>query len=473
VLCRRLYSQVTASLATLLAVLALLCVPASAQAVIELGPLDLTMYGRIGVAWNPQNGQFVHGRTLNLLGNTLGGRLEEGDYLEPNFKLHLVRPNAEDKTKPYFHLVLTPSMFSDNGSFLGAFANNFSARLRIELFQAYLEAGNILIPELTLWVGQRFYRGGDVHNADYFFFNQLNSQGLGVKYKALDVAVLLQTSGNPGLYSVDVNPDVDAVRLAQRQRTVFVGQYVLPVMQKHSVNLLGEFHLLPALRPTIGAEAVAPSDIGYVFGVKGRLDMGGGSFNELSVRYGGGIANGAFSASPTWSTFGNTNEDGRFGGSLGLEVVEHLMLNVNPLLSVNAYGILQTSRGASGESTDRALNFAVGARTSLYLHDQFHLINEVTYHGFALGQPEDAESSPLPSAVKFTVMPTLVPSGERSVWARPHLRLIYTLARYDEDAQNLLDSPSPRASGLASPYLKQFGRREFGHYLGARAEWWF
>jgi maltoporin len=229
------------------------------------------------------------------------------------------------------------------------------------------------------------------------------------------------------------------------------------------VHFLGEFHLLPAARATIGGAALAEGDIGYALGVKGRMDLGGGSFNELSVRYGGGIANGAFATSPTWGTFGATNEDGRYGGSLGFEVVDHFLYNVNPLFSVNAYGVLQYSKGASGLSTDKAFNFAVGARTFLYLHDQFHLINELTYQAYGRGLPEGVEAPPLPSAVKFTVMPTLVPSGERSVWARPHLRLIYTLALYNQSARD----------NLASPYLSAFGPRQFGHYLGARAEWWF
>ncbi|WP_044184681.1 carbohydrate porin [Hyalangium minutum] len=426
------------------------------------------MYGRVGVAWNPQNGRYVHGKSLNLLG-TLGGRLEEGDYLEPTIKLNIVKPTAEDNTKPYFHVVLTPSMFSTNGSFIGAFANNFSTTLRIELFQAYLEAGNVLIPDLKIWAGQRFYRGSDVHIADYFFFNNLSSQGFGVKYKALDVAVLLQT-GTSTLYSSradDGNPDTTDP-LFQRQRTVLVGQYVLPVAEKHSLHLLGEFHLLPANRAAIGSTALAPTDIGYVAGVKFRADLGNGSFSETAVRAGGGIANGAYAGSSTWGTYGLTNEDGKYAGALGLEFVEHFLYNVNPLFTVNAFAIVQRSQGASGESQDHALNFATGARTFLYLHNQFHLINELTFQGVSLGQPEGAEKPSLPYAVKFSIVPTLVPSGDRSAWARPHLRLIYTLAYYGEGARE-----AASAGTLSSAYMREFGPRTFGHYLGARAEWWF
>jgi maltoporin len=451
-----------------MATLAFLAVPSTAQAGLEAGPIEVGMYGRVGVAWNPQNGRYVHGRSLNLLG-TLGGRLEEGDYLEPTIKLNIVKPTAEDNTKPWFQVVLTPSMFSSNGSFLGAFANNFSTQLRIELFQAYLEAGNVLIPDLTLWAGQRFYRGSDVHIADYFFFNALNSQGFGAKYKGFDVAVLLQT-GNSGQYSSTVSDQNPATPdpTFQRQRTVLVGQYVLPVTETNSLHFLGEFHLLPANRAQIGGEPLAPSDIGYVAGVKHRLDLGEGSFNEVALRYGGGIANGAFAGSATWGTFGAANEDGRFGGAMGLEFVDHFLYNFNPLFTLNAYALLQRSQGASGLSTDNAMNFAAGARTFLYLHDQFHLINELSFQGVTFGLPEGVETPPLPYAVKFSIVPTLVPSGQRSAWARPHLRLIYTLAVYSEGARN-----AAQAGRLASGYMQAFGPRQFGHYLGTRAEWWF
>jgi maltoporin len=461
---------VTASLAPLFAVLMLLAVPTSAQAALEVGPLEIGMYGRMGVAWNPQSGQFVHGRSLNLLGNTLGGRLEEGDYLEPNIKLHIVRPTADDNTKPYFHFVITPSMFSAGGSFLGAFANNFSTNLRIELFQAYLEAGNVLIPDLKIWAGQRFYRGSDVHIADYYYFNQLNSQGFGVKYKGVDMAVLLQTSSNQGLYAVDVdgNPATQGP-LAQRQRTVFVAQYAMPVGDRQSLSLLAEFHLLPAVRNSIGGEAIARADNGQVLGAKYRWDLGNGSFNEASLRVGRGIANGAFGGGASWSTFGGVSENGTYDSAAGIELVDHVLVNVNPLVTLNAYAIFQLSSGASGRSDDVASNFNLGLRSFFYVHDQLHLIGEVTrqtvYPG--LGQGEALPGTP--TAYKFTLMPTLVPSGERSAWARPHLRLIYTLAVYNEAARRA----AIENSFVASPYHRAFGPREFGHYLGARAEWWF
>jgi maltoporin len=276
---------------------------------------------------------------------------------------------------------------------------------------------------------------------------------------------LLKTGG--GQYEATVD---DSNTTITRQRTVFVGQYVLPVQEKHSVSFLGEIHLLPSNSPTIGAEAIQPADIGYVAGAKFRAELGSGSFNETSLRYGGGIANGAFGGSSTWDTQGVANEDGKYGGALGLEFVDHFLYNVNPMLTINAYALAMYSKGASGESTDWAMNAAVGARSFLYITDHFHLINELSYQAVIFGLPEGVETPPLPYEVKFTVAPTLVPSGERSAWARPHLRFIYTLAVFSEGARNAY-SAGPLAG--RTTYFNQFGPRTFGHYLGIRAEWWF
>ena len=53
------------------------------------------------------------------------------------------------------------------------------------------------------------------------------------------------------------------------------------------------------------------------------------------------------------------------------------------------------------------------------------------------------------------------------MWARPHFRVFYTVALYNDVA----------ALGLYSPYqqaVSNNGREvKVGQYLGARVEWWF
>lgn len=417
--------------------------------------LTFSMYGRVGVGWAP-SGEFVHGRTLNLTGTSLGGRMEEGDYLEPSVKIHFLKP-SKNADAPYADAVVTPAMWAANGLYLGVTSNRFDDTVAFELGEAYVTAGNVLTEGLKFWGGLRFYRGTNVYLADYWYYNNLSSQGGGVQYGPIEGAVLLQTSGKDRLYSVD--DDGDGTNEVQRQRTVFVGQYTYDLPGGHKLQALGEAHILPETTVELagGGQMMLRSDYGGVIGVKGHADLGrNGSFNDLSLRYGRRIANGGLGGAPTWVTFGDAEADGRFSGAYSVEVVEHALYNVNSDLSLNGYGILHYGRGATDSGMDKFVDYAVGAQSTVYLHDQFHLINEASYQGFKQGE------SSLATAVKLTVAPTLVPSGKRDVWARPAIRLFYTMAFYNDAA----------VDQRLSPFLKTVGPESIAHYIGARAEWW-
>jgi maltoporin len=435
-------------------------VPARAQADLLSERVQFSMYGRVGLGWTP-SGEFIHGRTLNLTGSSIGGRLEEGDYLEPSVKVHLLKPGATAEAA-YADAVVTPAMWAKNGLYIGVTSNRFDETLEVELGEAYVTAGNVLAPGLKFWGGERFYRGTNVYLADYWYYNNLSAQGAGVQYGPLDVAVLLQTSGTDRMYNLDDDGDGvdDGAMDVRRQRTVLVGQYTQALPAGHSAQLLTELHVLPratAEATMDGEERALPSDHGWVVGLKGHLDLGHGSFSDLSVRYGARIANGGRGGAPTWVTFGDPGEDGRYEGALGIEVVEHALVNVSPLLALNGYGVLHYGEGGSGARDDKFTDYAVGAQSTLFLHDQFHLVNEASYQGYRLG-----DGDPFGNAVKLSIAPTLVPGGKRDVWARPHLRIFYTVAFYDDEA----------VDKLYSPYLQTVGPESVGHYLGTRVEWW-
>ena len=228
------------SVGWLAVLLVLAALPARADLLADR--LRLSMYGRMGLAWTPQ-GDSIQGRRLSVTGGPLGGRLEEGDYLEPTVALHLIPP-PQDLDEAFVRLVMTPALLSSNGLILSAFSSDFARTLRIELFQAYVEAGNFWLPDLKVWAGARFYRGTDVHISDFFYFNNLTGQGVGLQYRKLDVTVLLRTSENNALYNVDL--DGDGEGKTRRQRTVFVGQYVHEFTERFETHLLSELHLLPA-----------------------------------------------------------------------------------------------------------------------------------------------------------------------------------------------------------------------------------
>jgi maltoporin len=450
------------------AALSLSVAPREALAVLPDGAVDFSMYGRMGLSWGP-NGQIFQGKTMNLTtSRQIGGRFEEGDYLEPTVTFNIIRPLKEKPDDTYVQAVFSPAMFARNGSFLGFFTNP-AETLRIEIFQMFVEAGNVFTPGLTFWAGARFHRGADVHISDHFYFNDLSGQGVGVKYKGLDVALLVRSVLGNAQYSFQSDPSDAANPFdVNRVRSIVAAQYTLNFGTKTSfVQGLGELHVLPAARKGFGRE-LAPSDYGWAAGLKLHLDLGDGSFNDASVRYGARVANGSWGGTRTYETFGPAEPNGHYDGAYGLEVVEHFLFNIHPLFTINGYANLNVSRSAltaeevtpeaaAAGVVDKVVTWAGGVRGFLYAHKKFHMIAEATVQGRKDGEKDMA------TAVKVSVAPTIVPTGETSAWGRPHLRAVYTAGFYNQAA----------TEQLLSPYLQTFGPTRVGHYIGAKTEWWF
>ena len=442
----------------------LVIAPGRAAADLTSDNVDFMMYGRMGIGWTP-SGQVVAGKYMNLGDHkAIGGRLEEGDYLEPGIRYHIKK--AATPTDTSIDLVMDYEIFSLNGAIVSDLGNGDISDIKIMPLQAYVQAKNVLTEGLTLWMGSNLYRKNDIHICDYFYFNSLPGQGVGALYKGLDVAVLTQT-GASSFFATDENPGLPAgapPAIVQRERTMFIAQYAVPFGAGTTyAQGLGELHVVPRSGDA-NREAPAgvnPTDYGAVAGVKVHLDLGNGDFNDAAVRYGNRIANGAESGGSTYNTFGAAGSDGTYRGGYGLEVVEHFMWNLENLVSVNGYGTLNYSRGSTSAPdptvSNTRLDYSFGARATSYISDQVHLITEATF------QARKDEGLATGTAVKLSVAPEVVPSGKRSPWERPEMRLIYTAVIYNQAA----------VDQLMSPYLKTMGPNKVGHFLGARTEWWF
>ena len=148
-------------------------------------------------------------------------------------------------------------------------------------------------------------------------------------------------------------------------------------------------------------------------------------------------------------------------------MVEHIMLNLSDKFSLNGYLLYTKSKGASDSLNkaddyfgrkvfNRKTDFAVGFRGFVYINNWFHLIAEWSY-----ATRKDGSQDPA-TMTKFALVPTFVPTGIRDPWARPHIRLVFSAARYNKFAQD----------NLYSPFLLQAGSREWGTYIGVKTEWW-
>ena len=342
--------------------------------------------------------------------------------------------------------------------------------------ELYAEALNIGGSKWSAWIGAKFFRGYDVHIADYFYFDDHSSQGIGITYNKTTFSVLFPgtvdtaSSVPPNFY---VNIIDGTPRLGLRGRSMLVAEHVIPFdNNKQRIKLLAEYHhlanasaeTLPLLTiillKEVGLRGLNTSLLKYFVA---------GSFNQASIRYGHGIANGGDGGnSKTWLTYGAPDlETNKFSNAYSITLVDHILLNISPKYSINAYGIFTKSRGGSDslnkapdffgrEIFNRKTEYAFGVRNFWYITKWFHFLTELHYANRKDGDQPSA------TMMKLSIVPTLVPTGKTDPWARPQLRLIYSIARYNNFA----------SQNLYSPYLSNTGPKKMGQYIGLRAEWW-
>ena len=101
------------------------------------------------------------------------------------------------------------------------------------------------------------------------------------------------------------------------------------------------------------------------------------------------------------------------------------------------------------EIFNRKTEYAFGVRNFWYIKKWFHLITELHYANRKDGDQPSA------TMMKFSIVPTLVPTGKADPWARPHIRLIYSVARYNEFA----------SQNLYSPYLRKLDTKNGDNIL--------
>lgn len=439
--------------------------------------VSLGSYGRIGVDWSFENGGAI-GRRLNLNNmGSIGGRLEEQDYLELAPAFHF-KSKKGDSTNIFAQARF--AFFSNSLTSIGNSTSTSLGGLTFSIPELFVEARNIMGKELSIWVGARLYRGADVHIADHFYFNDHSSQGFGIEYKKTRFSALFVSSTDttatvpPSFY---LNIKTGTPSAALRQRTVLLVEQDVKIADQSKVTFLGEFHRMADADSDVEIDSVDtvlnfPSDYGFVIGAKHQKNIKkllSGSFNDFSIRYGTRIANGGDGGvSKTWLTFGAPDTISlSFKGAYSLSIVDHMVLNFSKWYTLNAYAIITQSQGGSDskhmsktyfgkEVFNRKLDVTFGARNEFYLTDYFHLLAELHY-----SQRKDGEN-PVASMVKFSVAPVYVPMGIRDTWARPHLRFVASVARYNDFAMET----------QYSPYLQFTGSRRWGYYFGVKAEWW-
>lgn len=427
---------------------------------------SLSSYGRLGLSTSIYDVKF--GTRLNLKGQgSIGGRHEESDYIElaPTVNFNSLLKLAPQT--PQVKLVLRWAFFSGNSSFIASKTGTTMAEAYIEVDSLFKGKGR----NVSLWLGQRFYRHFAVHIADYFFFNNYTSQGAGLIYHKTKIAVLtdvpFSSQGNP--YGTSLEPFYQRIMLNFQQQIRF--------NESHSLHILGEaqFHALSS-NDTLLAK-IDTGDYGLVAGVLHEYTGAGGDKNYLSVRYGLGIANGPGDdnwSSRTFVTYGNPNVNGRFKGAYGLNIVESYLFNRSNKWNLEGYIIYRYAQGADNPilipgypRSNKKQDLTVGVRQTTFITNRFHLLSEAHYqirdYYSNVGEIGNCDFLGQASMTKFSIIPTIVLTGQRNQFARPHLRLVYSIALYNDVAKEY----------RLSDFLTDNKSQDIGQYLGLKTEWWF
>lgn len=434
---------------------------------IQLGSgLSVSSYGRLGISTSLKKEQF--GSRLNLLNQgSIGGRNEEVDYIEIAPKVQLNKILKLDDNKPEISFVMRWQFYSGTNTLI--YSNTQST-----IAEAYLQVDSLFKKSnknYSLWFGQRYYRTFYSNVTDYFYFNNLTAQGLGLTLHNLKFALLTSMKQ----YSTN-NPYGD-VLTPNFQKILFSIQYKHELNEKSYLHYLGEIHSHVLANTDSFYSQNSKADIGLVGGVLFHKSFENKNYNELSVRYGYGIANGPSDdnwSSRTYVTYGNPNKDLLYKNAYSVSVVEQYLFNNSKKWNLEFYFIYRYGQGANNpvyiknfNRENKKQDFSIGARHTLFINDYIHLLTEAHWqtrqYYTAIDSINNFNEIGWGQMTKFSIIPTFVPSGIRDQNARPHFRLVYSIAFYNDKA----------SKNNLSEYLQNNPGEKVGMYLGIKTEWNF
>ena len=405
-----------------------------------------------------------------------GPRLLQQDYVELDFLYHMEREGGLESS-----VVFTLALFGPFAHYDGDFADQSLAVRNL-----YAEFGGIseTLDGLDLWVGSRMYRGDDVYLLDTWPLDELNTVGGGASYRVGGLEARVHAGVNrldhPFQWQAVDRPaqPIGATSQVVLDRQRFLSSGRLEYVMDDLVGDLGakavaygEFHRLPdgqrvpaqfldnqtPTEPFADVLETLPADRGWVLGTQlGLFESGTANHLNLFFRLARGLAaygelgiphvtaqDGTATGAQRLSTALSGNwESHRVGVMAGT----HLSRFTNPHPEV--------------DGLDEGLEATAVVRPVLFVTDHFHQGLEISYqHRYPFAVNPETGAHHEPAVWQLSVLEIL--SLGRGNYERPQIRLGYTVAFSNEDAQRTFPVGDERRPGSVE------------HVISLGAEWWF
>jgi hypothetical protein len=414
-----------------------------------------------------------------------GPRIVEPSYLELEFSYGFERQagsggsNSYIIVRPIVTLAFDDTLFHDTGEF------DAQPALRNMFLDGHVG------DRLSLWVGSRMYRGDDIYLFDYWPLDDINTVGGGIIYRAElylrapgevpETPDILELAAHVGFNRLEDEFQFQAIEVANpvqgativeqlnRQRTVASASAAYTAMPHGAgiggkLKIHGEYHALPSgtRKRTDGTFEALPADKGFLIGAE--LGAFGFSSNKryrrhlnLFTRYAKGLA--AFDELAPPTTFGsnlkttNANEF-TFGVSGNWDTQ---LFNV--MLGALSRRFIDADSNAT--DPDDGWEYAVDVRPLVRVVPDFFVGADLSYQArFPKGLNPNTLRAQDPAVFQIAPMLVWSPMGP-SGYDRPQIRFVYRAAHLNEAALDEYVVQDPRHT------------REWVHFLGLQAEWWF
>lgn len=289
----------------------------------------------------------------------------------------------------------------------------------VNLFEVFMEAGNLHGLPYKYWVGKRIYRDADVYFMDWWYFADMSGNGAGI----YDIPL---GTGRLALAHIIQVGDKPVTSDTGRHNTQFLDARWNDVKlnDSHSLN----FWLTYGFAPGGTAEDEESGEIteyiphdGYGTGVRHRWNMEGG-FNDFAIMYGKRLVE-------SLSLWGNPAITGVSPqhNKWRLRLVDFITLQPNDQWAFHlGVGYEQRDAGCLEDGNGNCLTVntreewkSIGIRPVIFLSDHFQLAFEAGHS--AIDYEREAKGRYL---TRLTIAPQI--SVAPNIWGRPVLRAFVT-----------------------------------------------